>query len=197
MNYAKLMTIKKIHFGYEEISRILGITSESARVAANRYVKQGILLRVKRNLYILRDRWAAMTEEEKFAVANRAQVPSYISLMTALSYYEITTQVQRGFIESVAVKRTKRISVSDTTLNFTKIGQGLYFGFVKKNNFFIATPEKAFLDAVYLMSLARYDLDLSSIDRDKLDMAKIKAIAGKFPKKTREVLKKHGYLTKA
>ena len=197
MNYTKLMAIKKIHFGYEEISRILGITPESARVAANRYVKQGILLRVKRNLYILRDRWAAMTEEEKFAVANRAQVPSYISLMTALSYYEITTQVQRGFIESVAVKRTKRISVSDTTLNFTKIGQGLYFGFVKKNNFFIATPEKAFLDAVYLMSLARYDLDLSSIDRDKLDMAKIKAIAGKFPQKTREVLKKHGYLTKA
>jgi len=197
MNYTKLTAIKKIHFGYEEISRVLGITPESARVTASRYVKQGILLRVKRNLYILRDRWAAMAQEEKFAVANRAQVPSCISLMTALGYYEITTQVQRGFIESVAVKRTKRINVSDTILNFTKIGQGLYFGFVKVSNFFIATPEKAFLDAIYLMSLARYDLDLSSIDRDKLDMAKIKAIAGKFPKKTREALKKYGYLAKA
>ena len=197
MNYTKLKSIKKIHFGYEEISRVLGITPESARVTVNRYVGQGILLRIKRNLYILRDKWDTMTQEEKFAIANMAQVPSYISLMTALGYYEITTQVQRGFIESVAVKRTKKISVLDTTLNFTKIGQGLYFGFIKEKNFFIATPEKAFLDAVYLMSLARYNFDWTSIDRDKLDMAKIKTIAGKFPQKAREVLKKHGYLTKA
>ena len=197
MNYTRLRAIKKIHFGYEEISRVLGITPESARVTVNRYVGQGILLRIKRNLYILRDKWDTMTQEEKFAIANMAQVPSYISLMTALGYYEITTQVQRGFIESVAVKRTKKISVLDTTLNFTKIGQGLYFGFIKEKNFFIATPEKAFLDAVYLMSLARYNLDLSSIDRDKLNMAKIKAIAVKFPKNTREALKKYGYLTKA
>jgi len=196
MNYTRLKAIKKVYFGYAQISKVLGITPESARVTANRYVGQGILLRVKRNLYVLRDRWDALTLEEVFAMANMVQVPSYISLMTALGYYEITTQVQRDFIESVAVKRTKKISVLDTAMNFTKIGQGLYFGFVKEKNFFIATPEKAFLDAIYLMSLARYNFDLSSVDRDKLDMAKIKAVAGKFPQKTREVLKKHGYLAK-
>ena len=186
MNYTRLKAIKKVYFGYAQISKVLGITPESARVTANRYVGQGMLLRVKRNLYVLRDRWDALTLEEVFAMANMVQVPSYISLMTALGYYEITTQVQRDFIESVAVKRTKKISVLDTAMNFTKIGQGLYFGFVKEKNFFIATPEKAFLDAIYLMSLARYNFDLSSVDRDKLDMAKIKAVAGKFPQKTRQ-----------
>ena len=197
MNYTKLKDIKKVYFGYDEISKTLGIRAESAKVSANRYVRQGILLRVKRNIYILRDRWDGMMREERFAIANITQVPSYVSLMTALDYYEITTQAQRDFIESVAVKRTKVVNISDTVLNFTKVGKGLYFGFVKEKDFFIATPEKAFLDAMYLMSLKRYSFDLSSIERDKLDMAKIKAIAGKFPKRTKEALKKYGYITKA
>lgn len=197
MNYSILKDIKKTYFGYEEIARVLGIASESARVSANRYVKQGILLRAKRNLYILKDRWEAMTREERFAIANMIQVPSYVSLMSALDYYEITTQMQRNFIESLALKRTKEIKISNVVLNFTRINKSLYFGFIKERSFFIATPEKAFLDAVYLMSLKRYNLDLSSIDKDKLDIAKIKAIAVKFPKKTREVLKKYGYIAKA
>lgn len=196
MNYTKLKDIKKAYFGCEEISKALGITSGSARVTANRYFKQGILLRIKRNLYILRDRWEALTREERFGIANLSQVPSYVSLMSALDYYEITTQMQRDFIESAVVKRTKEIKISETTLNFTKISKSLYFGFVKEKGFFIATPEKAFLDAVYLMSFNRYNFDPSSIDRGKLDMDKIKTIAGKFPKKTKEALRKHGYIRK-
>ncbi len=196
MNYTKLKSIKKVYFGCEEISKTLGITFESARVTANRYFRQGVLLRIKRNLYILKDRWDALTREEKFGIANLVQVPSYISLMSALDHYEITTQVQRDFIESIAVKRTKEIDVSGTALHFKKINKSLYFGFVREKNFFIATPEKAFLDAVYLMSFNRYNFDLSSIDRGKLNIAKIKTIAGKFPQKTREVLKKYGYIAK-
>jgi predicted transcriptional regulator of viral defense system len=196
MNYAILKDIKKPYFGYKEISRALGITPGSARVSASRYVRQGILLRVKRNSYVLRDRWDVSTREEKFAIANIIQVPSYISLMSALDYYEITTQVQRFFIESIAVKRTKEIKISGTALNFTKIKKELYFGFVKENDFFIATPEKAFLDAVYLMSLKRYNLDLSSIDRTKLNLSKIRNMARRFPQKTKEVLKKYGYIAK-
>lgn len=197
MNYAKLKDINKVYFGYEDISRAFGITPESAMVSANRYVKQGILLRIKRNIYILKDRWYGLKNEEKFAIANIVQVPSYISLMSALGYYEITTQMQRDFIESVAIKRTKEINISDTVLNFTKISKNLYFSFVKQDGFFIATPEKAFLDAIYLASFNRYNLDISSIDRGKLNMARIKAIAEKFPQKTKEFLKKNGYITKA
>lgn len=197
MNYAKLKGIKKLYFGYGEISKALGIAPNSAMVSANRYVKQGVLIRVKRNLYIMKDRWDALAREEKFTIANIAQVPSYVSLMSALSYYELTTQVQRDFIESIAVKRTKTIDISGTILNYTRINKELYFGFIKKNNFFMASPEKAFLDAIYLMGLKRYNFDLSSIDRGKLNIAKIRNVAEKFPKKTRELLKKYGYIAKA
>jgi hypothetical protein len=105
--------------------------------------------------------------------------------------------VQRNFIESAALKRTKEIGVAGATFNYTRISKALYFGFVREKDFFIATPEKALLDAVYMMSLKRYNLDLSSIDRTKLDMAKIRLIARKYPLKTREDLKQHGYISKA
>jgi len=189
MKYPKLKKIKKLYFGNEDISRILGITPESAWVSAARYVKQGFLVRIKRNLYVLRERWDTLENEEKFMLANLAQVPSYISLMTAMAYYGITTQIQRDFVESIALKWTKEIKIGDSVFNYSKINKKLYFGFVKTKGFFIATPEKAFLDALYLGSLKRYSFDLSSVDFDKMNASKLKKIAGKFPVKTRGLLK--------
>lgn len=196
MNYAKLREIKKLYFGYEEISKILGITPQSARVCGNRYVKQGFLIRIKRNLYVLRERWETLEREEQFILANVAQVPSYISLMTAMGYYEVTTQIQREFIESVAIKRTAEIEVENTVFAYSKIDKNLYFDFSKKKGFFIASPEKAFLDSLYLSFLNRYSFDLTSIDFGKLDMSKIKRIAKRFPKKTQKILEKNEYIKK-
>ena len=197
MKYFELSRIKKTYFGYEEVSRALGITLQSARVSANRYVKQGLLVRVKRNIYVLRERWKTLSREEKFILANLIQVPSYISLMTALDYYEVTTQVQRDFIESVGVKRTREADVKNTIFTCTKINEKLYFGFARKKRFFIATPEKAFLDALYLMSLGRYSFDLASIDLSRLDADKVRHLASKFPLKTRKFMEKNGYLKRS
>ncbi|MDJ0819213.1 MAG: hypothetical protein QNJ58_23590, partial [Desulfobacterales bacterium] len=114
--------------------------------------------------------------------------------MTALDYYEITTQVQRDFFESVAVKRTKEIKVEGSVFRYSKIAGNLYFGFKKEKEIFIATPEKALLDAFYLMSYGRYALDISALDSDKLDRNEIMRLSIEFPLKTKTMLKKHGYL---
>lgn len=194
MKIKELKKIKKSYFSYQDIAKAIGISQSSAKVTANRYVKHGFLVRVKKNIYVLREKWDAASRENKFVIANLAQVPSYISLMTALDYYGITTQVQRDFFESVAVRRTKQISVDKTIFRFTKINKALYFGFVKQKGFFIATPEKAFLDAVYLMSFGRYDLDMASMDIEKLNMVQLKKMSQRFPLKTQKVLENNGYL---
>ena len=194
MRLLELRTISKLYFGYEELARILGISLASARISASRYVRQGFLVRVKRNMYVLKDAWDAAGRSEKFLLVNVGQTPSYISLMTALDYYEITTQVQRDFFESVAVKRTKEIKVEGSVFRYSKIAGNLYFGFKKEKEFFIATPEKALLDAFYLMSYGRYALDISALDSDKLDRNEIMRLSIEFPLKTKTMLKKHGYL---
>ena len=194
MNVVELKKIKKFYFGYEDISRALGISPASAKVTACRYAKQGILLRMKRNMYILKDVWDMAGREEKLLLANMGQVPSYISLMTALDYYEITTQVQRDFFESVAVKRSKEIHVNGSIFRYVKLTENLYNEFKKEKDLFIASPEKAFLDAIYLMSYGRYSLDLSSLDETKLNRTEIKRLSRQFPLKTKKMLKKNGYL---
>ena len=194
MKLKELNKIEKLYFGYEEISRVFGITPSSAKVTASRYVKQGLLLRLKKNMYVRREVWNAAGIEEKFLLANLGQVPSYISLTTALAYFEITTQVLRDFYESVALKRTKEINLNGSSFRYTKLVSGLYFGFKKGKGFFIATPEKALLDAFYLMSFGRYSLDISALDATKLDRDEIKRLSQAFPSRTRKMLKKYGYL---
>ena len=149
---------------------------------------------MKKNVYVRREVWNAARREEKFLLANLGQVPSYISLMTALEYYEVTTQMLRHFFESVAIKRTKEINVNGAIFRYTKIASDLYFGFKKEQDFFIATPEKALLDAFYLMSYGRYALDISALDTAKFDGDEVKRLSTAFPLKTRNMLKKYGYL---
>jgi predicted transcriptional regulator of viral defense system len=196
MKTRELTSINQLYFGYEDIARALKVKPASARVSASRYVELGFLMRLKRNVYVPRERWRAATREERFALANLGQTPSYISLLTALDYYEITTQIQRGFIESVAVKRTREISFNGSVFRYTKVSRTLYFGFIRQQDFFIATPEKAFLDAVYLMSFGRYAIDLSAIDYEKLNRKEIRRLSRHYPTKTRKMLEKHGYLGK-
>ena len=197
MNYIKLKQIKKIYFGCEEIAKVFGIRPASARVSGVRLVRNGFLVRVKRNMYVLRDRWDVLSIEDKFFLANIIQVPSYISLMTALDYYEITTQIQRDFIESICVYRTKETAVSGSVFHYNKIDKKLYAGFVKEKGFFIAAPEKAFVDAIYLKSLKRYNFDLSSIDFKRLDIRKIEKIMAKYPRNHKRMTEIYGYFKKA
>ena len=197
MNILKLRKIQKLYFGYEEIARVLGISSVSAKVSASRYVRQGLLMRVRRNIYVLREVWDTLGRAEKFLLVNIGQTPSYISLMTALDYYDITTQIQRDFFESMAVKRTKEIQIDGSVFRYSKIAGNLYFGFKKEKEYFIATPEKALLDAFYLMSYGRYSLDISALDSEKLDKDEIMRLSLEFPSKTKNMLKKYGYLKTA
>ncbi|MGB6011260.1 MAG: type IV toxin-antitoxin system AbiEi family antitoxin domain-containing protein [Desulfobacterales bacterium] len=197
MKLLRLNNISKFYFGYEDIAKALGISAGSAKVTASRYAKQGILVRVKRNMYVLRDVWKATGREGKFVLVNMGQVPSYISLMSALDYYEITTQVQRDFYESVAIKRTKEIYIDGSIFRYVKVNSALYFGFRKEKDFFIATPEKALVDAFYLMSYGRYALDISALSAEKLDREEIRRISQNFPLKTQRMLKKYGLLKTA
>jgi len=194
MKLSELRTIQKLYFGYEEIAKVFGISAGSAKVTASRYVRQGLLVRVRKNLYVVREVWNAADRVTKFTLANLVQSPSYISLMTALDFYGITTQMQRDFFESVAMKRTKELHVDGSVFRYSKITGSLYFGFRKEKQFFIATPEKALLDALYLMSYGRYALDIAALDIEKFDPNEIKHLVAEFPLKTRKLVKKYGYL---
>lgn len=177
-------------FSTKDLAQILDIKPESARVLCSRYVKKSLFVRLKRNFYILEEKWRNLAVDEKLEIANSLQVPSYISFMTALARHEITTQVPRNFFESASLKRSARFAIDGNSFNYYKLKKGLYFDFIKKDNIFIATKEKAFVDSLYLYSFGKYKIDVDSLDIKKLDKAKLKKIVRVFPKKTRDVVGK-------
>ena len=114
--------------------------------------------------------------------------------MTALDYHNITTQIQRDFFESIATQRTKTLSAGGSVFRYSKISTDLYFGFEKRDGFFIASPEKALLDAVYLSSYGRYALDFSALDPKKISRPEMDRMSRHYPPRTRKLLQTYGYL---
>lgn len=192
MNYITLKNSLKNRkfFRVGEISEILGITPSSARVLCSRLKQKGFVVRLKRDFYIIRERWDNLQYEDFLKLANILQVPSYVSCMSALAFYDVSTQVQRSFYESVSLKRTRKFNADGAVFNYYKIKTALYFGFERKNGLFIASKEKAFLDAVYLYSFGKYKFDVSSISLEKLQKKKILEMLEKYPLKTRKTFEK-------
>jgi predicted transcriptional regulator of viral defense system len=190
MKIKDLNKIKKLYFSARDIADAFDITYDSAKVTCSRYTNNGLIVRVKRNFYVLHSKWLNMPEKERFSVANILQVPSYISLTTALGYYEITTQLQRGFIESVSVKKTKRFDIEGKVFNFSKIKSQYFNNFIRRDNVFIAIPEKALVDAVYLTAFNMYRLDFDSLDYEKLNFKKIEGILKQYPERVKRLWSK-------
>ena len=169
----KLNRTNQLILSTSDISRILGISIESSRVTASRYVSKGLLVRLKRDMYIPMERFRILEVRDQFRIANLLQTPSYVSLTTALSYWGISTQQQQNFVESIALKRTKTVVTDSHTFTYSLIKEACYNGFEQKEDFFIATAEKAMADCVYLTSLGRYTLDIHAIDFSRIDMKKM------------------------
>lgn len=189
MNYSDLKKLKeRLYFTVEDVQDICGIKPGSVLVLCTRYTQKGIFVRLKKNLYVLDEKWGNYTREDFYRISNVLQVPSYISFMSALSFYEVTTQVQRDFFENTSLKRSVRFDIKGTAFNFYKLKKKYYFDFIKKNDIFIATKEKAFIDSVYLYSFGKYKIDFSSLDLDKLDKKRVTKIMNLYPIKTKKIV---------
>jgi predicted transcriptional regulator of viral defense system len=188
MSYSQLLKIEKPFFSLDDVAYALGIQPASAAVLCSRYVKKGLLVRLKRGLYARTEQLRNFDQPNLFRLANFLQVPSYISLTTALSYYGLTTQVQRGFFESISLKRTRKFEVAQFTFHYAKISADLYKGFEKVEGFFIALPEKALLDSFYLSSLGRYSLDTSALALTKVNGEVLENLLLPFPSRVRKFM---------
>lgn len=172
----KLNTKSGLFLSIDDIAAALSISRESAKVTASRYVKKGKLYRLKKDFYIIPSKINTLKEEELFRIANFLQIPSYISLLSALSFYNISTQQQRNFVESVSLKRKSYIEVKNFTFTYTLIKRSMYEGFESfggRADFFIAKPDKALADIIYLSSMGRYNCDYEAVDFKKINKKNI------------------------
>ena len=192
-NIAKLLTVESPFLTLSSLQAMFNLTRESARTSASRLVTKGILLRICRNLYVVAGRKYSI-----FSLANALFQPSIISLETALNYWGIIVQVpQINF--SVALG-SSQFNIDNTEFVYRRIAPSLFhFGQKKMEDFYIAEPEKAFLDTLYMKSKGLVELLPEDVDTDKLDDDIINFYARLYPaivnKMVRE-FKEHRYEAK-
>ncbi len=178
----------------EDVVRERRISSPSARVYLARQARAGNVVRLKNNLYVSGQVWEGASWQNILKMANRIQVPSYISLLTALAYYEVSTQIPAQRIESIARTRTYSKIIRGIEFSYKKINSLYFGGFIKTNGLFIATPEKALADAIYLSSFGKYALDIAAMDMKSIDTDLFNKAMEAFPDKTRRWGRKNGLI---
>lgn len=132
----------------------------SARL--NKYVRAGKLIRVHRGLY------AKDKNYDKFELAIKIYTPSYISFETALAKAGVIFQFYGQIL--IASYVTREVIVDDKTYSYKRVRDSIltnHTGIEVKNNYHIATPERAFLDVVYLSKNYHFD-NLSPLNWDKV-----------------------------
>ncbi len=170
----KLLRMNLPVFTLREALKVSGLKYDTGRMQIARWVKMQRLVRLKNGLYVLKgplDRG----EIPVFYIANRFYLPSYISLESALSYYDLIPEQTFAAI-SVCSKPTRKYVVLRTSYVFRSVQPGFLTGYVveKEMGFDvrIAEREKAAIDYLYFTIIDRTvpleRLDLKGLDYKKM-----------------------------
>ena len=172
------------------IAQALHLPPASTRVWCSRKTKRGELLRLKRDLYVLPAVFDQFGEEKMLKLANLLQTPSYISCLSSLSFHQLTTQLPVSRIESMNPVRSRTYQIKDWLFRYYYCQPSYYFGFTRQQGLFVASPEKALLDALYLLCFGRYALDASALNLGKIDWPLLEKYSKKYPARTQKFIKK-------
>ncbi len=138
-------------FSNREFAQIFELSPYQTEYALNQLTEEGLLTRFKRGYYALKI--DPPSEEE---IANALYKPSYISFEYALAYYNIIPEMTYQ-ITSATTKPTRLFTVNHSAFSYYTIKQEAYTGYVlaqrEESRFYIAEPEKALVDYLYIISL--------------------------------------------
>ena len=119
----------------------------------SRWVKSGKLLQLRKGLYTLSPEYRK-TSPHPFYIANKLVRGSYVSLQSALEYYGLIPE----YVPNITSVTTGRPGTYSTPLGFfiyKHVKKSLFFDFTlvdmgESQQVFIARPEKALIDLLYL-----------------------------------------------
>jgi len=151
-----------------------------------RWVKAGKVYQLRRGLYALAPPYQ-QTRPHPFLVANQLVRPSYISLQSALAYYGLIPEYV-PVTTSVTSDRPQEVSTPLGDYYFKRIKKDRFFAFNLEDlgdgqNAFLAKPEKALLDLVYLRPGGEELTYLRSLrlqNLEGIDPDRLREIAQKF-----------------
>ena len=161
-NLAKLYQSPKTILTNKDLALIWGETNpNNLKAKISYYAKQGILIRLTRGVF------AKDKNYNSKELASSIYTPSYISFETVLRQAGMIFQHYDTIFVAGPYPLTKKIDKYDFT--FRKLKDSVLYssiGVKNENNYSVATPERAFLDTIYLFPKFYFD-NLKSIDWER------------------------------
>lgn len=157
-----LLRSPKTVFTTKDIALLWGEAAENAvRVRLSKYAKTGKLIRVHRGIY------AKDKKYDRFELATRIYIPSYISFETVLTRAGINFQYYGNIF--VASYVTREITADGQRISFVRMKGDILsntVGIDHSGGYSIATKERAFLDRIHISKEYHFDhLDVLDWDR--------------------------------
>jgi len=151
--------------------------------------RKGYIKKIAKGHYVFAD--LIIDENILYEIANRLYNPSYVSLESALSYYQVIPEAVYG-ITSVSTRRTYSFSTPFGEFHYRTIKPSFFFGYkitiFDSKSFKIADLEKAIIDFFYLYPNLKSESDIISLRfntetvTNKLDRQKLQKYLRKFSK---------------
>jgi predicted transcriptional regulator of viral defense system len=94
---------KRVYFSVQDVAEVFNIKYDSAKVLCSRYVENGIFIRLKKDFYLVSGTLEKLEPEHLFKIANNLQIPSYISLFSALQYHGLTKEQKVNVLVSICL----------------------------------------------------------------------------------------------
>lgn len=150
-------------FSFKDIVLLWGEPgTNTARVRINYYIKKNKLYRIRKGFY------SKDKNYDKYELATKICTPSYISFETVLGQSGITFQYYSQIF--VASYLTRELKVNGQIYSLKRMKDLILtnqIGIEAKDNYYIAFPERAFLDVIYLNKDYYFD-NLSPLNWDKV-----------------------------
>jgi len=158
-------------FDLATFASIANLRPDYAKVRLFRLTSRGLVRKVLRNVYTV--------HSDPVLVASRMVWPSYISIWYAMSHHGLTDQVPHE-IQVITTRATYRRALifMGTRISFIRVRPGHFFGYEKTlrggHEVFMATPEKAIIDAALLRRISMSELfDILKRNIDVINVTKM------------------------
>jgi len=158
-----LMRLKNTIFTTKDVSLFWQESNvDFVRKKLYRYLKSGKIYSVRKGIY------AKDKNYNKYELASKIFTPSYVGFETVLAKAGVIFQFYSQIF--VASYLTRELTIDGQNYSFKKIKNSVLTnraGIEVKDNYFLASPERAFLDVIYLNKEYYFD-NLTDINWTKV-----------------------------
>lgn len=170
-NFRKTIVEKKLCiFTPYDVARIFKVSQVAANFFVYRNTKKGFLVRLKKSqngsLYCLAD-----DVPDRFSIANRIYMPSYVSFDTALSFHGVIPETVYS-ITSATTRATREFRIQDVLYIYHRIKRSAYTGYRPVNyansTILMASAEKALADYLYFVALRKRTLSYERLNLGRI-----------------------------